>query len=65
LTDRRGDRAYGSDLRIQLDLATTERATETIGSHASRGGWVTGVIHEGSPPTTRGLLALAVALACG
>jgi hypothetical protein len=32
---------FGSDLRIQLDLAATERAMETIGSHAARGGWVT------------------------
>jgi hypothetical protein len=32
---------YGSDLRIQLDLGATRRAMETIGSHATRGGWVT------------------------
>jgi hypothetical protein len=32
---------YGSDLRIRLDLTATRRAMETIGSHATRGGWVT------------------------
>ena len=32
---------YGSDLRIQLDRMATKRAVETIGAHATRGGWVT------------------------
>lgn len=32
---------YGSDLRIQLDQAMTERVIERIGAHATRGGWVT------------------------
>ena len=31
----------GSDLRIQLDRAATKRAMDTVGSHATRGGWVT------------------------
>ena len=32
---------YGSDLRIQLDPMAAKHAVETIGAHATRGGWVT------------------------
>lgn len=32
---------YGAELRLELDALAVKRATETIGSHASRGGWVT------------------------
>jgi hypothetical protein len=66
---------YGSDLRIQLDLAATKRAMQTIGctrpaaagSPRPTQNWSflvsasipyldqrERVIHEGSPPTTRG-----------
>jgi hypothetical protein len=32
---------YGSDLTIDLDEAATKHVVEAVGSHASRGGWVT------------------------
>jgi hypothetical protein len=31
---------YGTELRIQLDGSELRQATETIGAHATRGGWV-------------------------
>jgi hypothetical protein len=31
---------YGAELRLELDPVASKRATETIGSHATRGGWV-------------------------
>lgn len=32
---------YGNDLRLPLDAAAARRVMESIGAHASRGGWVT------------------------
>jgi hypothetical protein len=32
---------YGSELRIRLDDDAMRQAMETIGAHATRGGWVT------------------------
>lgn len=38
---------YGSELCIQLDVATTRQVMEAIGAHASRGGWVTATDTDG------------------
>ena len=32
---------YGLELKLHLDPATVRQAMETIGAHATRGGWVT------------------------
>jgi len=32
---------YGPSLSFELDGLTTRKVTETIGAHASRGGWIT------------------------
>jgi hypothetical protein len=32
---------YSSKVTITMDRAATKRAMESIGAHASRGGWVT------------------------
>jgi hypothetical protein len=31
---------YGSDLTIELDASATKRVMESVGAHATRGGWV-------------------------
>ena len=38
---------YGSELHIQLDVPTTRQVMETVGAHASRGGWVTATDTDG------------------
>jgi hypothetical protein len=38
---------YGSELRIHLEAAATRQVMETIGAHASRGGWVTATDTDG------------------
>ena len=32
---------YGPTLHFELDPTTTRQVTETIGAHATRGGWIT------------------------
>lgn len=32
---------YGPEVQLRLDQAATKHAMETIGAHATRGGWVT------------------------
>ena len=38
---------YGPDLRIRLDVDATRRVMETIGAHATRGGWVSATDVDG------------------
>jgi hypothetical protein len=38
---------YGSELRIHLETEATRQVMETIGAHASRGGWVTATDTDG------------------
>jgi hypothetical protein len=38
---------YGTEVRMQLDVATTRQVMETVSAHASRGGWVTATDTEG------------------
>jgi hypothetical protein len=38
---------YGPDLRIRLDDPATKLTMEAIGSHATRGGWVTVADNDG------------------
>jgi hypothetical protein len=32
---------YGSQLQLRVDDPTAKRAIESIGAHATRGGWIT------------------------
>lgn len=38
---------YGPALHFELDPKTTQRVTETIGAHATRGGWITFADRQG------------------
>lgn len=38
---------YGPTLKFDLDATTTRQVTETIGAHASRGGWISFTDQQG------------------